>query len=404
MPCPLPAAAPDPPPIADHTQPVTVTLRPLDRPAAVEPMWRDLEERADGSFFLSWLWVGTWLHHRPPGSAPHLLVARRGEQVVGLAVLCRRTLWRFALLRTRCWLLHESGDPVFDRLFVEYNGILADRRCADAVLAASFGWLSRHLPGFDDMLLAGLDAAAEAAARRAAGDAGLAVRLHHADAAQWVDLAGLRGSEDYRATLGKNTRAALKRALRLYGERGPVTFRTAATAAEALADFAALEPLHQASWVARGQAGAFANPAFRPFHRDLIAAGVPTGLVRLCRVDAGDRAIGFLYNFVWRGRVMNYQGGFAYEADNRLKPGLVSHVLAIEDTLARGEGVYDFMSTPAGHKPLLSNGGQPMNWLAAGPDRLGRRVEERLCHLRARLKALLRRPPRPRLVLSGDAS
>jgi len=401
MPC-LPLAD-DAPPTAD-TEPVTVTLRPLDRTAAVEPLWRDLESRADGSFFLSWLWVGTWLRHLPAGSRPHLLTARRGDQVVGLAVLCRRTLWRFALLRTRCWLLHETGDPMFDRLFVEYNGILTDRRCTGPVLAACFHWLSRHLPGFDDMVLAGLDTDAEAAARRAAEAAGHTVQLRQADAAQWVDLTGVRSGGDYRASLGKNTRAALKRALRLYGERGPVTFHTAATADEALDSFTSLETLHQASWVARGQAGAFANPAFRPFHRDLIRSGVPGGLIRLCRIAAGGQAIGFLYNFVWRNRVMNYQGGFSYEADNRLKPGLVSHVLAIEDTLARGEDVYDFMSTPAGHKPLLSNGGQPMNWLAVGPDRLGRRVEERLCRLRARLKALVRRPPRPRLIPSGEAS
>ena len=55
---------------------------------------------------------------------------------------------------------------------------------------------------------------------------------------------------------------------------------------------------------------------------------------------------------------------------------LVESILdEISDALARGEDCYDFMSTPAGHKPLLSNAEQPMNWLTLGPDRVSRRVE-----------------------------
>lgn len=383
--------------VEDDGDTIDIALQPLENPGKLEALWTDLEQRADGSFFLSWQWIGNWLASLPPGTRPHALVARRGGQVVGLALLCPRTQWRFGVLRTRCWLLHETGERTFDRLFVEYNGILADRSCAGAVLAACFDWLGRRLTNWDELVLGGLEPEAEAAVRLAAARQGHTLQVRVADSCQWVDLDGVRRQGGgYLASLGKNTRAAVRRAMRLYAERGALTYRVAATAEEALEDFRAMEVLHQASWNARGQSGAFSNPAFRPFHERMIATGVPAGTVRLCRISAGDAVIGYLYNFAHRGRVMNYQGGFAYESDNRLKPGLVAHVLAIEDTLARGEGCYDFMSTPAGHKPLLSNAEQPMNWIALGPDRLSRQLDTRLRRVKAgltdRMRRLIRSP------------
>ncbi|CAO3431907.1 GNAT family N-acetyltransferase [Azospirillum doebereinerae] len=388
-------------PLTDHDgAAIHVQLTPLDRidgPALdnLAKVWSDLEARADGSFFLSWLWIGHWLALLPPAARPHLLTARRDGVVVGLAVLCPRVVWRFGLLRTRCWMLHETGDRVFDRLFVEYNGILADRRHADAVTTACLRWLGERLTRSDELILGGLTDAAEGAARRVAAQTGHSVQVRMADTTQWVDLGRVReGGESYRAGLGKSTRAAVNRSERLYRERGGLDYRIAGTVDEALDDFASLETLHQASWQARGEVGAFANPAFRPFHERLIAAGVPSGAIRICRVSAGGAPIGYLYNMVHRNKVMNYQGGFAFEKDNRLKPGLLSHVLAIEDSLGRGEDCYDFMSTAAGHKPLLANAEQPMNWLVLGPDRLSRRLDAQWRQTRGVLAETVKRSMR----------
>lgn len=382
-------------PTDSHGVAVDIALHPLQRLDGLARVWTDLESRSDGSFFLSWLWIGQWLAHLPTSAKPHLLVARQQGTVVGLAVLCPRVFWRFGLMRARCWMLHETGDRVFDRLFVEYNGILADRHHAEAVTAACLRWLGERLTRSDELVLGGLTDKAESAARRVAAQTGHVVQVRTADTTQWVDLERVRaGGGVYRAGLGRNTRAAVNRTERLYRERGGLEYRVAPTVAEALADFAALEALHQTSWQARGEAGAFANPVFRPFHERLITAGVPSGSVRMCRISAGGQAIGYLYNLVHRNHVMNYQGGFAFEKDNRLKPGLLSHVLAIEDTLHRCEDRYDFMSTPAGHKPLLANAEKPMNWLALGPDRLSRRLDAQWWRARAVLADTAKRSMR----------
>jgi CelD/BcsL family acetyltransferase involved in cellulose biosynthesis len=372
-----------------------IDLVSLERVPDLKQRWTELEERADASFFLSWLWIGNWLDCLPQGVRPHVMMARRNGKVVGLAILCPRTLWRFGFLRTHCWFLHETGDELYDRLFIEYNGILADRSCADAVTQACLHWLRQRLTPCDELILGGLGTEAESAARRVAESAGDSLIVRVADTAQMVELDRVReAGGDYRASLGRNTRSSVNRSARLYAERGKVEFRVAETVEDALADFELLEVLHQAHWTARGQSGAFHNPAFRPFHQKLITQGVPVGAIRLCRTTAGGQPIGVLYNFVHRGRVLNYQGGFAYEQDNRLKPGVLSHVLAIEDTLERGERCYDFLATPSGHKPLLSNAEKPMNWLAVGPDRLNRQIDTQLRAIKARTAQLCRRARR----------
>lgn len=371
---------------------VEVDLLPPGGVPHLDRLWTDLEGRSGGSFFLSWLWIACWLDHLPDRSRPYVLVARSAGRVIGLAVLCRAAVWRYGLLRKRCWLLHETGDRVLDRLTVEYNGILAEEGREEAVSAACLDWLARNAEDWDEMVLSGVTPDFEAVVRGQAALAGHIVHVRRAESARGVDLARVRREGgDYRAGLGRNTRASVRRAERLYGERGDLVYKTATGVGEALGFFEEMEPLHQAAWRARGREGAFDNPVFRPFHRSLIERGVPSGRIRLCRVAAGGRPIGYLYNFVARGRVLNYQSGFAYEADNRLKPGLLSHVLAIEDALARGEAYYDFMAGSSGHKAHLSNDCRPLNWIAVEPDGMMGRLDAALGALGGRLRALRRR-------------
>lgn len=353
---------------------IDVSLENLKSIAWLETSWKELEARVTHSFFLSWLWIGTWLRHLPDGAQPHVLVARSSSKIVGLAIICRRRAWSLGPHARTRWLLNETGDTRFDRLFIEYNNILAEQ--SDAVIAAGLDALTSRLRRSDQLVLSGIDPDLELAACRAAGRVGLVTEVKQADAALWVDFAKIRQQGgNYRATLGRSTRQAVSRAMRLYAERGPVELRIMETTTEALAAFDLLSDFHRSRW---GRRGAFANPGFRPFHEELIARGIPMGAVRISRTLAGDQTIGVVYNFVHDGRVLNYQCGFLYENDGRLKPGLVSHVLAIEDSIARGERGYDFLAGAAGHKSRLANREHAMKWIAIGRDSSERRIEATL--------------------------
>jgi len=364
----------------EHAMPqdtvIDVSVETLQNIAKLETDWKELEAQATHSFYLSWLWIGTWLRHLPVAAQPHVLVARTSSKIVGLAIICRRRAWSFGPHARARWLLNETGDVRFDRLFIEYNDILAERSLADATRVACLEALAHHLRYSDQLVLSGIGQDFELAACRTAGRVGFLTEVKAVDTARWIDFAKIRQKgANYRATLGRNTRQAISRAMRLYAERGPIEFRTLEATSEALVAFDLLAELHQARWRHKGS---FANPSFRRFHEDLIARGVPTGTVRISRTLVGDQTIGILYNFVHDGRVLNYQSGFLFERDGRLKPGLISHVLAVEDSIGRGERGYDFLAGSAGHKSHLANAEHPLRWIAIGRDSPERRIEAKL--------------------------
>ncbi len=104
------------------------------------------------------------------------------------------------------------------------------------------------------------------------------------------------------------------------------------------------------------QTGGFASAFFERFQRRLIADCVPRRAAELIRVSRGGQPIGYLYNLIRDGHVLAFVSGFLYEDDNRLKPGLVCHALAIERHVQTGGSIYDFM---AGETRYKSNLGQP---------------------------------------------
>jgi len=97
--------------------------------------------------------------------------------------------------------------------------------------------------------------------------------------------------------------------------------------------------------------------------RDLIDRGVPSGCVDVLRLSAGDHHFGYLVNFRHRGSVMNYTSGFHFGDDRRQKPGLVSHLLAIEDAEAKGDESYKFLAGGMRYKESLSTDSEELVWL-----------------------------------------
>ncbi|MSP62531.1 MAG: GNAT family N-acetyltransferase, partial [Myxococcales bacterium] len=132
---------------------------------------------------------------------------------------------------------------------------------------------------------------------------------------------------------------------------------------EALAMLEQMIVLHQRSWIQRGQPGSFASPGFTAFHRELIRRAFPTGAVQILRISTGELPIGFLYNFVHRGKVSFYQCGYNYDAAGTLQPGLVAQTLAIQDALAGGFAEYDMMAGEQLYKKQLAKDHRLLHWV-----------------------------------------
>jgi CelD/BcsL family acetyltransferase involved in cellulose biosynthesis len=152
--------------------------------------------------------------------------------------------------------------------------------------------------------------------------------------------------------------------MRAYAALGELTLRRAATAEQAHAHLDALAALHQQSWTARGEPGCFAHPFFARFHHALIDRGMPRGEIDLFRITAGEAIVGLLYNFRHRGRSLAYQGGFAYGLGGRhAKPGLTSHVMAMQFCLEAGLDAYDFLAGEDRYKTSLSGETTMLHWV-----------------------------------------
>src|SRR5262249_15404410 len=151
-------------------------------------------------------------------------------------------------------------------------------------------------------------------------------------------LARLSPSGELYPMLSANARQQLRRVFRQFERTGSLRLTAARTAGEALTFFTDLKALHCASWERRGRAHAFTRPFFEPFHRLLIERSFAEDGVQFLRASAGDRTIGYLYNFRRGGRIYAYQSGFA-DADRRARPGVVTHALAMQLAFRSGAGV-----------------------------------------------------------------
>ncbi len=348
-----------------------ITVRPVTDFAAVGRLWRDLESRADGSFFQSWAWTGCLVEERFP--EPWLLSAQDTEgRVLALALLNRGR----RRLETRPTLfLGETGDAGRDSIFIEHNGLLLDRAGHDQLASACWSALAHAheaglararwvLSGVPHRVAHGLprDRMATARARRPA---------------PYLDFAKTASDAPVLDQLSANSRQQLRRSLRAWEEIGALTLDVATNFVQAAAFLDHLKALHQRYWTGRGRQGAFAEPFFERFHRALLDRAGPSQSVDLVRVSANDRTVGYLYNLVHQGWIAAYQSGFDFSQDaDRLRPGLVCHLLAIEHYRRAGMRFYDFLGGEARYKRGFANAETELLWLEVrhkSPWHFGRR-------------------------------
>ena len=332
------------------------TLSPIGDVGAVASRWLSLQTQAGASFFQSWTWTGCLARERY--SDPVLLSVMQGDAEIGLALFNRRRNWAGG----ETLYLGETGDPAWDSVFIEHNGPML--ACGDAEAARRALWAA--LGARRRLVLSGVPASVLAGRPETPG---LVPVTRAIRTAPYADLAAVPAGQDgYLATLSANTRHQLRRSARRYAQAGPLAVVRAANVAEGLAFLDALADLHQATWIRRGRPGAFSVPEFRRFHRELVASGLPRGEVDLLRVAAGEKLLGYLYNFRYGDTISAYQSGLNYAAaDAQHKPGLTCHHLAIE--LYRSEGMrrYDFLAGEDRYKTSLGHGGETLHWVALLP-------------------------------------
>jgi CelD/BcsL family acetyltransferase involved in cellulose biosynthesis len=359
-------------PLTSRSRRIEFHSEALPALSILECQWRRLEAAGNASFFTSWHWIGTLLAALPPTSRPRLLRGSANGATVALALLgAGETHRRRGLVRSRGLYLNETGDPRFDSLTIEHNGILAAAEWESAVWGELISWFAGLHGEADELHIGGsLRRLPQTAIHRH----GLNCRETSVPSYS-VDLSRLQdsGGELY-PVLSANARQQLRRAVRHFERFGALRLIEAANPAEAFSFFDAMKRLHCASWERRCSPHSFTGEFFEPFHRLLIERSFDAGGTQLLQASAGDRVFGYLYNFRLGNRVYAYQSGFD-DADSRERPGVVTHFLAIRHAFRSGARVYDFM---AGHNRLKASFAtrcEPMLWQIVQQPRLAFRLE-----------------------------
>lgn len=355
--------------------PLTATFSALPDPPHLAARWQALEARAapGTSIFQGWTWMESWLS--TSGARPELLAVTADGADVALALVGRAMMPRL-LGPVATLSLNQAGIVSQDRGFIEYNGLLTAAAAPEHVAAC----VMQALLARNDWRVLRLAGVGPECPLRDHGRFRRRIRIDESPA-YYIDLQAVRAAGgDYLSLLSANTRGQIKRSVKDYGagETSIAIATDAATATHWLAEMQALNEGRHAD-------NAWDDPLFRDFARALVLRGQTTGEVELLRITHGDVLLGYLLNFRYGDRAMNYQSAFAPPVSPKAKPGLMCHAAAVTRYADAALSLYSLLAGRDRYKQSLATGQEMLEWWSL--ERFAPRLEAE-----ALLRKLLRRP------------
>ncbi|MEZ8739772.1 GNAT family N-acetyltransferase [Photobacterium swingsii] len=322
--------------------------------------WQALEKEAKPNPFISWCWIGPWLHTMVNDC--WLLTASSNDQIVGLALFTKRQKKNWLGQNYDHYFLHRLGNQTADQIWIEYNDFLLEGSKAAQVREAMFQAIQSRLQPRDCVSIGASRQAAMFHGAFKADTAPLMLPLTVWESPSYqVDLQCIQSKHrSLMESLSKSARKQIRRSIKKYECCGTIKIETAETCEKALNLFDQAKHNHIKRWGSEpGQSG-FANPIFVQFHQAFIRNNFASGLIQIHSLSVGGYDIGIIYNFHCNGVVYFYLSSLSYNDDPQLKPGLVAHYLLIEDALRGGMKVYDFMGGEARYKQTFANCQHPL--------------------------------------------
>ena len=345
----------------------------------VAALWRDLESVSDCGLAASWDWTETWLNVYGDVVPHRYAVCTRDGAPCAIALLTRSIRRKPGIPAIRVLHLGTAGEPS-GGVYVEWNRLLSIPTARSDASAALLHALEEDR-SWDELALDGFDPA------HAKPFLGASRTIVWSRPSPFTDLNGLSSDSDLLDRLGSGPRRRLRQSLKAFGD---LHCEWATGTEHALDILDELARLHAQGWARRGQAGAFSEQQFAVFHRELVKRLMPAGRTILFRVRSSSGTVGCLYSLLDGKRVLFYQSGFGQFQDNRLRPGMVSHLLCMRACADRGLEEYDFLVGEARYKDELSTGSRDQIWAEVRRPRLRFAA---LAGLRAGRRLLMRPAP-----------
>jgi CelD/BcsL family acetyltransferase involved in cellulose biosynthesis len=292
-------------------------------------------EQQPSNFFLSFEWISNWL--LCANNKPELIRFVAQGKIIGFVFV--------GIVNTKLGkvvYLNQCGNKDDDQIWIEYNDVICiqNHQCCRTAL---LNFLASKSSSFQ---FVGINTIAEQWQTKhwspwsTKPTKGFSVQL---------------GKEPSHAHFSKNTKSQISRSRSFieleYGEL-ETHWLNESDIDTALKEMA---KLHINQWGNHDYGSGFTNKRFVDFHKQLLLQGMGD-FSHIAKFTAGDHKLGYLYFFTREQKVYFYLSAINYQnKNNKYKPGLVMHKLALAHFQSLGYTEYDFLAGQARYKTSLSN-------------------------------------------------
>lgn len=286
-------------------------------------------------FFLSKTWIINWLRHAK--TLPSLITFEYNNKTLGFAFLGRTN----SFLGDIYWL-NQTGYKNDDQVWIEFNDVICQsehQACRDALLT----YLAKQKNVFQFACVNAQQKDWQSPAWQTWSiDANSGFACHFEDKA----LTQL---------FSKNTKSQISRSKSFIEKELGNIEMTWIKPDQVNQSVEEMSSLHIKKWGSHRYGSGFTNQQFVDFHKQLIGEACQT-YAPIAKFTAGEQTLGYLYFFLHRKKVYFYLSAINYcLKNNKFKPGLLMHNMAMEYFKNQNVEVYDFLAGYARYKSSLSN-------------------------------------------------
>jgi CelD/BcsL family acetyltransferase involved in cellulose biosynthesis len=305
---------------------------------ALTEQWNPLVERsASSTIFLTWEWLRPWWRHYSSLMAPralHVLVAREGSRIIGIAPLYRTRVSARGLgsLERIGFIGDCSGDS-------EYLDFIIERGREADVLAAFIHHLHQHRWDLLDCQRMPQTSPNFPLLQQLAAERGYIVSSDELPCS-YITLPTTW--ELYLKSIKRKFASHIRALLRRLPVEHDGRFSECTDAASLRDELVAMFNLHEKRWRAAAYPGTFTAADRRRFYQDMAEAFLQRGWLRFYSLRLGREPVAYIFCFEHQRRVYALQHAFDIEYGNRSFGNLVfAH--AIKEAIDRGATEMDFL-------------------------------------------------------------
>jgi CelD/BcsL family acetyltransferase involved in cellulose biosynthesis len=345
---PAPFRAPPTPPRRGALDVQVRTVSSQEGFSAIAADWERLHSEARvASVFNSWMWQYAWSDIYGHDKQLRILVASRGNAIVGILPLYIQTVAMLGLPVRRLRVIGSGGDTNPDDL-----GPFFARDC-ETVAASALAREVLTMKGVDVVELTDIDSRSPLplAMMLEAEKMQVECALGRSEKIAYLELPG--DWKSYLDSVSRHRRSGIVNARRRLAQAHPTRFFVWQDAANLDRAVDKLAELHRKRWGAASES--FASREYMALHRAAMKECFGRDWLRLYCLEIGGEVAAISYCYRFRRHIFMMQAGFD-PAYAKFSPGNVLLGYALEHAIGEGNAVFDFLRGEHTYKQLLATG------------------------------------------------